>query len=226
MNFLELVQKTGYRLDVNNVSTIEGSTSTEVSRIKESVNEAYNLVWSKLFKRNQDAEIETTLTLESGTDNYAIPDALIAVDMVIVDDNSPSAIMPWREFERDYKRAGFLVTTSSLPDVCAIYQNRIYFYPAPDTSYTVTIRGKAKFTELALDADEPLLKAEYHRAIKNLALYFEFLYEGNPQLQDQKEIVKEWLGIAGNNMNPHGDLPPRIMCEEEIMMADDRRMRL
>ena len=215
LTFLEIAQQMADELDFTRPTTLQGSVSTQIRRIKNHINKAYNHVWLKLNPVNEDAQTSTTFTTTQGQDYVAIPTGILNVEEVVHSTEPPLIILPWSEFQQ--LRADYLIITQTgAPTRAAIYQRRIYLYPTPDSAYTFTVRGKAGLTELSADDDEPALRDEFHRVVLEWALYFSMAYEGNPNLQVQLNNAEQALKTARDNMMNHNDFPPCVRLETEF----------
>ncbi len=221
MDFLKLCQEVCGAMDYNEPTTLV-NPDTETQRVMRQVNTAYNTIWLKLNRGNEDAETSTTLAVTSGTSDYAIPATLADVTFVLMADGTPCRIMPWPEFELRKNQGPWGTQSDNSPQDVAIYQRRIYFYPFVEQNQTVTLRGRQKYADLAGDTDEPLLRDELHRAIIELAKYYEMVYEGNPDVQSQSVIVAEWITIAKDVQRTHSEQLPRMMSEDEWIQPNAR----
>jgi len=185
MNFLQIAQEIADAQDGNTITTLEDMFSSlpqEVRRLKANINKAYNVVKLALGIRNENAEIVGTIQTVAGQESYAFPAGMLTVQQVRYVNNLPMLIVPWDEYERT--KSDFLleyVPINSSPYTCSIYQRKIWFFPQPDSSYAISVRGLKTLTELALNTDVPDLPDEFHRVIREFALYYEMKYENNPQ---------------------------------------------
>lgn len=215
LTFLEMAKQLADEIDLTQPSTLQGSVSTQVRRIKNHINRAYNYVWMQLNPFNEEAQASTTANTVANQDYISIPATLNSVDEVQYGNEPPMIITPWNEFQQmrgDY----LIVTVTGAPHRASIYQRRIYLYPTPDAAYTLTIRGKAVLTELSADADEPALRDDFHRVIFEWALYFLMLYENNPMLAVQQQVAQQALQMAKNNTANHNELAPYVKLEGEL----------
>lgn len=79
--------------------------------------------------------------------------------------------------------------TDGTPTQYARYNNKLYLYPTPDQIYTLEIYYKQELTDLAADADIPVIPTSWHYGIVLLARFYYF--------DDQGETAK---AIAANNI--------------------------
>lgn len=222
MNFLDLVKLLADELDYPQPSTLQGSVSASVRRMKQHINRAYNYVWLQLEPSNEDSELQTSFTTVAGTESYVIPATLNMVEMLQVGNDDPVTILPWLEYQR-YKSDIYFVAETGYPSCASYYARKIWIYPTPDSAYTVTVRGKKVLTELSADDDEPELRADFQRIIFEWALYFQMVYENNPMTQVQLTNAQQALQIAKNNSRNHiGDLPRRIHEDEANTTVSER----
>jgi hypothetical protein len=186
-----------------------------VVRLARFVNKAYAWVWLKLFPQNQDAEAETTVNTVAGQNWVTAPYGNIT--QVKTDANRILNLLPWHEFELNYRRNTLQELQTGFPGACAVYMRRLYFYPAPDNVYPVTVRGNASLTALALDADVPDLPEEWHDLIVSRAVYEEALYNRDFQLAQLKgaDCVDLLATIRQQANSQFGT--GRILSEEEIV---------
>jgi hypothetical protein len=224
MNFLTLVKNVGTMTDVPTDSLVTlTNPNRQISRLKIHVNNAYNYVWLALFPKNEDAEASTTVSTVANQDYVEIP--YPQVNMVANGNNAPYRILPWLEFEVNYKRNGLVNQTPVLygePNVCSIYQKRLYLYPTPDNSYTLTVRGNLDFVELSADADTPLLQDQFHLVIQMFAIAEALKYQNDPVFQTAQADAQAMLGTVRKNMRGHQGMPPCIMTEEDYELATFR----
>ncbi len=183
MNFLQIAQFVSDQQDGERLSTVynpdQGMLSQTVRRLRDNVNRAYNLVKLALGWRNENAETTFTITTAANTESYNIPSGVLTVSQLKIGTDPPVRMLPWPEYEI-YKSDTYLILVTGYPDVAAIYGRKVYFYPVPDTAYTVDCRGYETLTRLNLDEDEPDLPADFHQVIAEIALYYEMVYENNP----------------------------------------------
>jgi hypothetical protein len=224
MDFLTLVKKVGSLTDVETSSLVTlTNPSRQIDRLKTHVNNAYNFVWLALFPKNEDAESSTTVSTVANQDYINIP--FPQVNMVANGNNAPYRILPWLEFEVNYKRNGTINETPVLygePNVCSIYQKRLYLYPTPDSAYSLTVRGNLDFTELSADSDTPLLQDQFHIVIQMFAIAEALKYQGDPMFQTAQADAQTMLGVVRKNMRGHQGMPPSIMTEEDYELANYR----
>jgi hypothetical protein len=215
LTFLQLAQQIADELDFTQPSTLQGSISTQVRRIKNHINRAYNYVWLQLNPFNEEAQSSTTATTTANVDYIAIPSSMNSIDEVQYSNEPPLILLPWSEFQQ--LRADYLlITQTGAPTRGSIYQRRIYLYPTPDAAYTFNIRGKASLTELSADADEPALRDDFHRVIFEFALFFSMAYENNPNTGLQQQIALDALRMAKANSDNHLQFPPAVRLEGEF----------
>jgi hypothetical protein len=217
MDFLEIANELADELDLDQITTLEGTgVSDEVRRIRKHINHAYNYVWLKLNPKNEYAETETSFTTTANQAYVSIPVGILGVDMVWFGNDPPLKLIPPKEFKYNTSQV-ITVTDTGYPTSASIYQRRIYFYPVPDSAYAGSLRGKGGFTDLTLDEDEPLLDSSLHRVIVQWALYFQMKYENNPALQEQSSVAQDALTTARNQMRIHGaEEAPCVMHERDI----------
>lgn len=218
MNFLELVQKVCRETDVQAPTGLT-NPSNNVQRIMDFVNEAYNFIWLELGNRNEDAESETVATLAGGSSTYSAP--YNQITMVAWGNDPPLRILPWLEFEANYKRASILAVDMAYPGVCSIHNRTIHFYPKPSEAATITIRGRQSFFPLSEDTSEPDLQEDYHTLIKAFAVGLAYKYDHDLEAyQMQAQYVAEYLSKVRRQMRAHWGIPPRVMTEEEFLPYD------
>lgn len=219
MNFLQLVQDLALQMDYTKPSTLDNADNN-TQRLMMNVNRAYSHLWTVFNRRNEDAENETTVSTVANQNYIDAP--YKQVDQVAVDNDISLRILPWIEFENLYRRSDLLIVSvqAGYPQVCSIYQRRIYLYPAPDSVYSVTVRGKDSLTELSSDTDTPALHPDMHRIIFEYALYLQMQYENNPQAQDQRAQAEQLIQETRKTIRSHNGLPYRVMSEDEFMPLD------
>jgi hypothetical protein len=214
LTFLQLAQLMADELDYAQPTTLQGTLSTQVRRMKNHLNRAYNYVWLQLNPMNEEAESITTATTTGGVEYVDIPASLNSVSEVRYGNEPPMRILPWPEFQE--KRSDYLVITQTgAPIAASIYQRRIYLYPAPDGAYELNIRGLASLTELSGDSDTPALRPDFHRVILEWALYLQMVYENNPMAQVQLGIASQAFQMARNNSRAHNEVPPQIRLDPQ-----------
>ncbi len=215
MNLLEIGQECGLELDYN-VQTFEGATPTaKIRRLKNHINRAYNYIWLELNHQNEDAETEITVSTTGGVNYIALPDGLNSVDQVM-DGTNPLRIVPWPEFALN-NQDFYLTQFEDYPATVSIYQKRLYCYPTPDSNYQFTLRGKATYQDLSLDADTPLLRASIHKCIVLWALVHAMAYENNPALPTMQGLATAALETARKAERNHSELPPAILSEDQYL---------
>lgn len=216
--FLTLAQEVADQMDWSRPSTLEGSGITqETRRLKQAIIAATKTLYMALAKNNEYREAETTFSTTGGTGSYNIPSALETVEWLAMADDPPLRIIPHDEFELNYKRASFIIEPQAAPNVAAIFKRQIHLFPTPDTTYTVTVRGKAKYAEPSLDADTFIYTPEDEPILRELAIFYCMKYEANPQMNDQLGLAQELLKIKRRTNRNHGELPARIISEEEYV---------
>ena len=225
MDFLTLVKKVGSLTDVETSSLVTLTNATrQIDRLKTHVNNAYNFVWLALHPKNEDAESSATVATVPNQDYVNIP--FPQVNMVANGNNAPYRILPWLEFEVNFKRNGTINETPVLygePNVCSIYQKRLYLYPTPDSAYSLTVRGNLDFVELSADGDTPLLQDQFHLVIQMFAIAEALKYQGDPLFQQSQADAQAMLAVVRKNMRGHQGMPPSIMTEDEYELANYRR---
>lgn len=222
MNFLSLVKNVGVYSDTDTSALLTlANPNRQITRLKQIVNDAYNTVWLALHPSNEDAETSTTVNTVANQDYVNIP--FNQVGMVLNGNNPPYRILPWLEYEVNYRRNGtnnqVSATLYGEPNVASIYQKRLYLYPIPDSTYPLTIRGNLSFTPLVNDTDEPLLRDEFQIAIQQLGIALELGYQGDSMAQDAMQKANDLLKVVRKNMRGHKGMPPRIMTEDEYTNA-------
>jgi len=206
--------------DGDAITTIGGTILTPVDistlpqqkrRLKRHINKAMNVVKLALGIKNESAEFETTLTTVPNQESYPFPTGMLTIEQVKFSNDFPLAIIPWDDYER-FKSDYILqyIPINSNPYNCTIYQRQIWFFPLPNQAYTFAIRGLATLVELALDTDEPPFPEEFHRVIKEFALYYEMKYENNPNAGD---LV---VGMGGNMQGQGGQAAEAVLMFELV----------
>jgi hypothetical protein len=235
--FLEFAQNIADRLDEDYPSTIYASDMSSLSqtirRYRRNINLAYHLVWSNVNRKNEYREAESTITLVVDTESYNIPTGITSVSQVKIGTDPPLPISTWEDFER-YKSEATVITTTGTPNTCAIWKRKIWFYPIPDEGATAYIRGTEGFTKMDLDTDTPDLAEELHPAIEQFGIFYEMVYEGNPQagmlataenglLQaqgGQAAIALNTLNMAKKTIKQHYTQAPRMLAAQELAEQD------
>jgi hypothetical protein len=230
--FLQIAQNMADRLDRERPTTIYNADlsllSQTIRRYREHINTAYNMVLLALNRVNENRQTSTTLSLISGTESYSIPAGILNIDQVQIGTDPPMDIIPWVDYET-YKRQFLMVTDTGYPQVCSIYQRKLWFYPTPDQNLTANLRGQEGLTALDADADEPDLAADYHRVIQELAIYLEMVYKGSEnagllvvssggQLTaqgGQAATAVNLLNLVRNNSGDHFAEQPRMRSRYE-----------
>lgn len=224
MDYLTLVKNTGTLSDVDTTSLVSlENPSRQINRLKLLVNNAYNAVWLALYPTNEDAESSTTVATVANQDYVDIP--FPQVSMVTAGENAPYRILPWLEYEVNYRRNGTNNQTLLLqgePNVCSIYQKRLYLYPVPDAVYTLNVRGNLDFTPLANASDVPLLQDQFHLVIQMFAVALELAYQGDTMATDAQNKAEAMLEVVRRNMRGHQGMMPCIMTEDEYVQANYR----
>jgi hypothetical protein len=236
MNFLDIAQKISDAQDGDTITTLEGSNlSQDVRRIKEHINQAYNVVKLALGIRNENAEATSSITTVAGQESYSFPTGILTIQQLKFENDFPLKLLPWPEFERE--KSDYLydyVPFNSCPYAVAIYQRKVWMYPIPDGAYTISVRGLETLVELELDTDEPDLPREFHRVIKELALYYEMAYENNPKAGElildgggnmtgmggQAATAAGMFNIVKKTFRQHSEIPPRMRSIHEINRTD------
>lgn len=182
MNFLQIAQSMADRLDRDRPTTIYAADLASLSQVtrryRDHINLALAMIKLALNRADEYRQTSTTLALVADTESYDIPSGLLNIDQVQIGPDPPLDIMNWIDFET-YKRQFLLVTDTGYPQVCTIYQRKIWFYPTPDSSITANIRGQETLSALDADTDTPDLPTEFHRAIVELGIYLEMVYKGH-----------------------------------------------
>lgn len=218
MNFLTLAQKVCLEVELTSPTSVANATGN-TARVLEFINQAYQEIWLSLFPKNEGSETEVTATSTAGQRYINIPSTLSQVSFVAAGNNPQNLIIPWHEFELNYNRSDLVVNATGYPDVAAIYARKIYLYPAPDLGYTLTLRGRAAFTELTADADIPALHEDLHRGIKILAVALYEEYHNNPTAQIKRANAENWMQMTKRHQRGHGERLMRIMSEDEYAAA-------
>lgn len=216
LTFLEIAQAMADELDFTRPTTIETVSSAEYRRIKFNINRAYNKVRLKANKKDENQETTGTITTAASTEAYNFPTGMLNIYALIGGaDTAPMEIIPWIEYQA-YKADTFAIIQTGSPEKAAIYNRQIYFYPVPDTVYTINVYGQENFTPLSLDTDEPDLPDAFHYAVYELALYFQMHYEGNPAAAQQQQIALDTLDDIKANMKASWTQPPRMRTGYEL----------
>jgi hypothetical protein len=244
MNFLQIAQEISDAQDGNDITTLEGTYSglgQETRRLKANINKAYNRVKLALGIKNESAEMTGSITTVAGQESYAFPTGMLTVQQVRYVNDLPMRIMQWDDYER--QKSDFLleyVPINSSPYLCAIYQRKIWLFPQPDRSYTLSVRGLKTLTELSLDADVPDMPEEFHRVVKEFALYYEMKYENNPQAGvlivgeggkmsgqgGQAADAVDMFELVKKTYRQHYETPPRMKSIHETYVRERWRYGL
>jgi hypothetical protein len=227
MNFLELANEVASILDYDSVNTLQGfALDSNIKRVKTAINAAYSFMQMEFTRKADYLELQSTLMTTAGVDNYAIPSALEHLDWAASGLDQPIRIIPASEFEAEYKRGSWFVSSTSTgyPSIGCLYARRFYIFPTPDKVYNITVRGRAKFTPLTLDADTPLFPSSMDYCLIHMAVLNEYVYEGNPAAQAQQAIVEQFLSSARKALRQHGGLPPRVMSDEDLQSVRGARL--
>lgn len=237
MNFLEIANYCIDQLDGDRVSTVYNANLSnldqETRRLRQNINKAYTMVKLALGIKNENAETTFTITTVVGQEEYSIPSGILRVQQLQFANDPPIRIYPWPEFER-YKADTLVITDTGSPYLASFYNKKVYLYPVPDSAYTLYGRGIETLTVLDQDADEPDLPAEFHQCIADFALYFEMLYENNPQagiliVQENGSMNAQggqaahalmMFRMIRNNSKMHQEEPPRMIAASEMRQID------
>lgn len=240
MNFLLIAQNMADRLDETRPTTIYNADLSQLSqtirRYREHINLAYSMVKLALNRKDEYRQTTTTLALVGGTESYDIPAGILNMDQVQIATDPPLDIIRWVDYEV-YKREFLVITDTGFPQVCSIYQRKLWFYPIPDSALTANLRGIETMTNLDADADIPDLPLDYHRAIQEIAICLEMLYEGNPNagtlavaengtLQGQggqAAIAINMFNLIKRNSGDHMQEAPRIRSWYEVQQRNALR---
>lgn len=240
MNFLEIANYCIDQMDGDRVSTVYNDNLSnldqEVRRLRQNINKAYTMVKLALGIKNENAETTFTLTTVSGQDSYSIPSGVLRIQQLQYGSEPPIRIVPWNEFER-YKADTFVITDTGAPYLACFYNKKVWLYPVPDASYTLNGRGLETLTRLSQDDDEPDLPEEFHQCIADFALYFEMVYENNPQagvllVQENGAMTAQggqaaqalaMFRMVRNNSKAHQEEPPRMISQYEMRQIDRTR---
>jgi len=215
LTLLQIAGLMADELDIDQPTTLQGSISAEYRRMKNNINRAYNLIRMKLNKKNENAETTGTITTVAGQEAYDFPDGMLKIyALVAAGDSVTIEMFQWTDY-LDYKADTLTITENGSPDRATIYQRKVYFYPIPDTSYTITAYGYESLVDLSADDDEPDLPGEFHRCIFELALFYQMSYENNPRAGDQQFIAKEAFDAVKANMKGSWTDAPRIKGAHE-----------
>lgn len=195
------------------------TTDAQLKRVKVAVNQAYRMLWNEFNRRNEYSEGEATITTAVNQEAYDIPATLESVDWMAYGNNPPMRILPFREFEANYRRTDYLITANVLgwPDVAAIWDRKIYINPIPDQEYILNVRGRLKFAELVNPTDEPLFPNVLCDPIQEIAITRLQFYEGNPGADGQAQFANECKRLAKAAFRAHTGFAPRMMHEQEFM---------
>ena len=240
--FLQFGQGIADRLDDSRPTTLYNADlsvlSQTIRRYRTHINLAYNFVWNAMNKDNEYREASGTISLVAGTESYNFPSGFLNIDQIQMGSDPPMEILPWSEYEQMKRNYGLIVDSGN-PSRCSIWNRKIWFYPTPDATGTVNVRGQQSFTEMNLNADEPDLAADFHPVILELAIYLEMKYEANPAAGEL--VTKESGGLVGSggqaalavallnnakrNSKDHATRPARMISHREAdSMQSIRRL--
>lgn len=238
MNFLQIYNELADELDEDQQVTIWNADLTQLTqairRRRNSINMAYNMILLAMNRKNEYRETITTFNTVKGTETYDIPANILNVDELIVSTDPPLPIIAWPQYDR-YKADTLLITVSGNPTMATIYKRQIWLYPTPDSAYQVTVKGHISMSDLNLDADVPsLLPSEFHRVIREFALYFELDYQSDSRagslsvsengslsaVGGQAARAVNMFRVAKMNARDHFMEPPRMMSIQEKRRSD------
>lgn len=203
MTFLELAKRLRQEAGVSGTgpSTVLSQTG-EMKRLVDWINTAWLDVQQDMPDYNW-MKGSFTLTLSSTDPEYTPGNASLAdhrawvnrslkVYTTSVADEEELGYIPYDEFRSLYM-VGSVAT--GRPFCYTVTPDKsLRFFPTPDATYYVTGEYQKTASEMAADADEPGLPAEYHMAIVYRALMKYARYEAAPEIyEDAKAEYKRMM---------------------------------
>lgn len=111
------------------------------------INRGYRLILARLVQLKSDlAKTSTTITLVAGTENYAIPTGLQAIEFLYVEgEDSPLPQVDMSYIENYTTKVS---ATADTPECYALFNGYIYVRPIPAAAGTITIYYYGQPTDL------------------------------------------------------------------------------
>lgn len=229
--FVELVQdlarESGTEPNIGDPATLSGVTGRKL-RMKHFVADAWREIqriqdnWRWMYAQFSDTTISGTRDYDASAmgltparfsrwaifDEEGQPCITSYLTANGQDEEAFLTYAPWAEFYRTYL-VGEAASKTGKPQVVTVDPNRsLQFYPIPDDSYTIRGRYYKAPQVLSDDSDTPECPAEYHDAIKWLALVQLAVFDEN------REQLPAWQNkyMAELTNLRNGQLPPINMA--------------
>ena len=119
------------------------------------LNRGYRLILTRLVQLNSDlVKTSTTISLVSGTEKYAIPTGLQAIDFLQLDNEPVPLNQVGISYIEEYN-SKFSPVTDGVPRVFALFNGYIYLRPIPKATGTLNVYYFAQPTNLDSSATTP-----------------------------------------------------------------------
>lgn len=136
-------------------------------------------------------QVSTTFSTVAGTDAYTPPTDWLRTKSIKILDQTPMRLLTIIDLDERWWSS----TQRGLPREYAVEAEQIIIRPIPDAVYSVTHRYIKVEPELTADTTSPLMPAQFHGAIVELAAYYAFRRLGNLQAAEAaKAAYKDWQG--------------------------------
>lgn len=171
--YLQLCNKVLERNDLNTVSGVTDTSQPLLTQVKNFINDVIidiinaSLDWSW-------REATGTLSVLAGTITYSLP-STVDIDGIksfkYSDTFQPLNYLSYNEFDQDlfaYNYDLYLNTTQQTlarANIFTIVGNQIILYPTPTANATLVYRYQQIPSELAIDADTPIIPVKYQNII-------------------------------------------------------------
>lgn len=160
------------------------------------VNQAYKEVCATDFKKKiPQLETSATSSTSAGVAYISSPARCLAIRTVL--NSTSSSTLEWTPLE-EYLDKTDRATTSSrgVPSKWTRSGERLYLYPTPDSTYSITVYYKQYPVALSGDGDYTAIDSVWDEPIVVLATYKAFAHMN--ESENAKIVLAEYQRLAGN----------------------------
>ena len=160
------------------------------AKAQDAINRAYLRICDSFNFYGTD-DTDTTITTSDGTASYTRPTDIDEIISVKITGDTEYTLdlrtIDW------YERQDTSSDNTGVPEVCVPYGANLLFWPTPDDTYSIRIRGKSVPTEMSSDSDEPVIPTKWHEAIILSAASRECFKRG--MIERGQDLKNEYLGL-------------------------------